>query len=72
MSEYALPKPEVIVIGRERAEQLFAYPINIQTPELLEQTVAWWLSESLRRDNISDITLTIGHQGDDIAVSLVD
>jgi hypothetical protein len=70
VSEYALPKPEVIVIGRERAEQLFAYPINIQTPELLEQTVAWWLSESLRRDNISDITLTIGHQGDDIAVSL--
>jgi hypothetical protein len=69
VSEYALPK-EVIVIDRERARQLFAYPINIQTPELLEQTVGWWLSESLRRDNISDITLTIAHHGDDIAVLL--
>jgi hypothetical protein len=72
VTEYSLPK-EVVVIGRERAKQLFAWPINVQSPEheLPEQTVAWWLSESLRRDNISDTTLTIAHQGDDIAVSLV-
>lgn len=69
MTEYVLPKEDV-VIDRERAKRLFS-SINVQTPELPEQTVAWWLSESLRRDNILDTTLTVAPKGDDIAVSLV-
>jgi phospholipase C len=69
--QYALPGEEVVVIDRKRARQLFSWPINVQTNELPEQTVAWWLSESLRRDNISDTTITVAPQGDDIAVSLI-
>lgn len=70
MTEYALPRA-MVVVGRKRAKQLFSWPINVQSNELPEQTVAWWLSESLRRDNISDTTISVAPQGDDIAVSLV-
>jgi hypothetical protein len=53
MSLSSVSGDPTISIPKEQIE-LFSPPINHDVPELPEQTVAWWLSEGLRREDFGE------------------
>ena len=58
-----------VIIPRDRAARLFAYPTNDQVT--LKQTILLWLSESLRRDGFTTTKLSVNDRGSDIEISFV-